>query len=867
MEDVQSSSRKAILLGDLNVKSPEWGSPITDDRGAYLMEWISALDLVVHNTGDEPTFVRGESTSFIDITCSTASAACDITEWRVLQEETMSDHQFIYFEVRDRAERKRYNEKRLVSIDVGKLRSKIKQLVDDIDGVELTVQKVTSLLKEAYSYSTPTKNSRPLNNTPYWWNDQIKAQREECSLARRKLVREGRRCHSEEDRMQLRERYKSCKRELARLIGQSKKKIWQEVCLELEADIWGAGYKIVTGYMNATPKLGLTEDTKVEIVDALFPVREECWIKQPAINDVEMFTEAEIFQAGESIKCRKAPGPDGIPPEVVKELITTAHSPLLRLLNSLLARQEFPREWKVAKIILFLKSGKSPGSPSAYRPICLLDTVGKLYELLLRERLEQELQNGEGFSESQYGFRKGRSTIQAVKAVIDIATQTSGKWCALVTLDVRNAFNSASWKLIISELRRRGVSEYIVNIISSYFEDRSLIISKRRKPVSAGVPQGSVLGPTLWNVLYDGVLRMRLPDDAKTIAFADDLALIVTAQDEDDLTRRANESLRRIDFWMRQHLLELAPDKTEAIILRGSRRRREQVTFQLRGQNIIPSKSLKYLGVTLDCEGTFGEHLKRVTRKAEVNAAMLSRLMPNFGGPSSNKRVLLHGVVQSIVLYGAPVWGKALQRKKYRMMVDRVQRKSLLRVASAYRTVSAAAVQVVTGTPPLSLLAEERRRVHIAGNGQIPSVRKAARQQTIREWQVIWEQNTETAQWTKRLIPDLDPWVSCPHRSTDYYLTQALTGHGPFRHYRKRFGRIQDEMCGHCGEVDTAEHTLFDCSRWENLRQEVSQELGERLTTENMVPKMICSERYWKKVHMFIKSVLKIRETEERRNN
>nr|CAH7720777.1 unnamed protein product [Callosobruchus chinensis] len=310
MEDVQSSSRKAILLGDLNVKSPEWGSPITDDRGAYLMEWISALDLVVHNTGDEPTFVRGESTSFIDITCSTASAACDITEWRVLQEETMSDHQFIYFEVRDRAERKRYNEKRLVSIDVGKLRSKIKQLVDDIDGVELTVQKVTSLLKEAYSYSTPTKNSRPLNNTPYWWNDQIKAQREECSLARRKLVREGRRCHSEEDRMQLRERYKSCKRELARLIGQSKKKIWQEVCLELEADIWGAGYKIVTGYMNATPKLGLTEDTKVEIVDALFPVREECWIKQPAINDVEMFTEAEIFQAGESIKCRKAPGPD-----------------------------------------------------------------------------------------------------------------------------------------------------------------------------------------------------------------------------------------------------------------------------------------------------------------------------------------------------------------------------------------------------------------------------------------------------------------------------------------------------------------------------------------------------------------------------
>nr|CAI5833253.1 unnamed protein product [Callosobruchus analis] len=247
MEDVQSSSRKAIVLGDLNVKSPEWGSPITDVRGAYLMEWISALDLVIHNTGDEPTFARGESMSFIDITCSTASAARDITEWPVLQEETMSDYQFIYFEVRDRAERKKYNDKRVVSIDVSKLRSKIKQLVDDIDGVGLTVQNITSLLKEAYICSTPIKNRRPLNTTPYWWNEQIKEKREECSLARRKLVREGRRCQSEGDRRQLRERYKSCKRELARLIGQSKQKIWQEVCLELEADIWGTGYKIVTG--------------------------------------------------------------------------------------------------------------------------------------------------------------------------------------------------------------------------------------------------------------------------------------------------------------------------------------------------------------------------------------------------------------------------------------------------------------------------------------------------------------------------------------------------------------------------------------------------------------------------------------------
>ncbi|KAJ8929643.1 hypothetical protein NQ314_017650 [Rhamnusium bicolor] len=105
--------------------------------------------------------------------------------------------------------------------------------------------------------------------------------------------------------------------------------------------------------------------------------------------------------------------------------------------------------------------------------------------------------------------------------------------------------------------------------------------------------------------------------------------------------------------------------------------------------------------------------------------------MPNIGGPSSQKREVLNGVIQSIVLYGAPVWKRALQRKRYRNMVDGVQRKSLLRVASAYRTVSAAVVQVVTATPPLSLLAEERKHLYETGNGHRPKIREVARERTI----------------------------------------------------------------------------------------------------------------------------------------
>ena len=117
----------------------------------------------------------------------------------------------------------------------------------------------------------------------------------------------------------------------------------------------------------------------------------------------------------------------------------------------------------------------------------------------------------------------------------------------------------------------------------------------------------------------------------------------------------------------------------------------------------------------------------------------------------------------------------------------------LLKVASSYRTVSAIALQVITGIPPIDLQVQERRNLSIA-NGDKREARKEERQATIRNWQTMWEENVLKAQWTKTLIPDIRPWIECKHRVTNYYLTQILTGHGSFFTYLKRFGKIDTDV-------------------------------------------------------------------------
>ena len=113
------------------------------------------------------------------------------------------------------------------------------------------------------------------------------------------------------------------------------------------------------------------------------------------------------------------------------------------------------------------------------------------------------------------------------------------EYCAIITLYVKNAFNSADWNAALAALYGKNIPNYLLELIRNYFKDRVLIYDtndgRETYAVSARGPQISVLGPILWNVMYDGVLRLNLPKGSRTIRFTDDILLVIRAKHLEEL--------------------------------------------------------------------------------------------------------------------------------------------------------------------------------------------------------------------------------------------------------------------------------------------------------------------------------------------
>lgn len=870
------SVKPVILCGDLNSKSTSWGSPTTDCRGEKLEELLCTCGMIVGNVGGVPTFSRGTQEAHLDLTLYKEELGGRVIGWKVLERESLSDHKYITFKVTTNPGHEIPNRKSTNwvltprSIEQFAWNYQAALWNGNIVSMETPEELEDLVIGVCNNTFQNGKHTDKRGIAKYWWTPEIAEARRTCNITQRRLSRKNRKFYQRPNeelgiqRDELRARLRESRMKLKKLIEQTKKHKWKELLDELEQDVWGRAYKIVTGKMGIRARHDLSPEEEYKIAEELFPTgpryRWRGHQHDPAL--VPNLSDEEWEGAIKRLKDKSAPGPDRITNEILKIIIREAPEVVKGVMEKCLKEGSFPAIWKTARLVLVPKPEKQ-GVRREYRPLCMLNTMGKLLERLITNRLEKEIESKGGISENQYGFRKGRSTIDAVTRILNIAESTNrasyGKrrYSVMVSLDIKNAFNTAPWTKIVAAVERLGVSEYLQNTVKSYLENRTLIAGGDGRVLSIrrGVPQGSVLGPLLWNVFYDGVLHVHLPDGAHLTAYADDLALVVVNGKVDALNRNIHMAMENIEQWILENGLDLAGQKTEAVVLSG-RRTLKEVTLRVKGVEITSKPAIKYLGVWLDKDVTMKEHVRQTVAKADKTVTALARLMPTDGGPSRDRRRILASVAHSITLYAASTWAKAMQYHKYRAMLLKTQRKVALRVVAAYRTVSTEALQVVAGIPPLDLAAAERTEIYLRGLEQA----KDARERMLEKWQSRWNE-ASVGRWTWELIPNIKTWLDKGATGTDHYVAQFLTGHGCFRKYLQRIGKVEDPTCVYCGGGDdTAEHVL-ECGRWARRQQHISAKLGERLTKQNFLKHV--GDGRWDAMRKFIGEIMRTRVREE----
>ncbi|CAB0010423.1 unnamed protein product [Nesidiocoris tenuis] len=258
----------------------------------------------------------------------------------------------------------------------------------------------------------------------------------------------------------------------------------------------------------------------------------------------------------------------------------------------------------------------------------------------------------------------------------------------------RGAFDNVWWPFIIDRLLARGCPPPLVGIVQSYLADRVVMMKEGdlsvRKGVTKGCPQGSVLGPQLWNMAFDELLEALESAGFPVIAYADDAVVLVEGGSRRALEEGGAGVAGILEAWSASSKLEFCKSKSEWMLLKGHLDPRRGPHIVWGGQTMRGTQRVKYLGVTLTSGLRLGDHVEDVCERAKRAFFKVARLSGSgWGLTGDDLLVIYRGVFLGILLYAVPAWWPVLSpRSILERKLGSAQRAVLLKVVRAYRTTS-----------------------------------------------------------------------------------------------------------------------------------------------------------------------------------
>ena len=396
-------------------------------------------------------------------------------------------------------------------------------------------------------------------------------------------------------------------------------------------------------------------------------------------------TEKGVLKLLMNLKVSKSPGPDNISPRVLKELALDIAPILTLIFNQSYQTGEVPVIWRNANICPIYKKGKRFEAVN-YRPVSLTCISCKLMEHIVTSNIMSHADRHKILYPLQHGFRRGLSCETQLVDFIDDITRNmdEGKQTDCLVMDFSKAFDKVSHSLLVHKLHHYGIKGKTNKWIESFLSDRGQQVviegeASDNVPVASGVPQGSVLGPSLF-LFYINDMPVELT--SKVRLFADDTIAYLTITSNSDC-EKLQKDLDRLAVWEDKWLMKFHADKCNVISITKNRTLIKR-NYTLRNHILEQVTSTKYLGVTVSADLKWTPHINTICGKANSTIGFLKRNL------NISNRTIKENAYKSLVRpsleYACSVWEPHLKTDIDKL--EKVQRRAARYVTNRYHNTS-----------------------------------------------------------------------------------------------------------------------------------------------------------------------------------
>lgn len=383
--------------------------------------------------------------------------------------------------------------------------------------------------------------------------------------------------------------------------------------------------------------------------------------------------EKEVESIVTGLKSDSATGCDNIPSKVLKLAKSVIVPPLTNICNLAIRNGIFPNIFKRALIHPIHKAGDRH-SVNNYRPISVLPALSKVLERLLNKRLIQFLDKNNILSKSQFGFRPKKSTEDAVTGLLDVIVSTleNKNKSLAIFLDLAKAFDTVSIPILVTKMERLGIRGTPLKLFKDYLTNRVQRVKlgdlcSLDAPVSFGVPQGSILGPSLFLIYINDLCDYNL-QNGHIFTYADDTALVFQGKTWDETFRLAQDGFQKISDWLKSNLLTLNTQKTKYVTFSMRKTTQPPSSLTIKAHKcdfsrncscaqLEQTSSIRYLGVTLDNTLSWKSHIDVISGRCRKLIWVFKNL--RYAAELDLIKCVYFALCQSVLTYCISAWGGA----------------------------------------------------------------------------------------------------------------------------------------------------------------------------------------------------------------